>query len=197
LSKIARKTALLFGSTSGANQIAQYGSLANTTPNFSTDPAVIQALSQWLQGWFSAVVGSNSPAIEDMNAFCYVMAYQISYLMQEGVAEWDSGTTYYAGSIAQIDGAQYISVTNANIGNNPVGDTTGSWQSGSGIMTNLIPMLTSTMQANSGNTFYNLSLGSTQSVTVPATGCLISYNSLIVASGGNLTVAPGGQARVI
>jgi hypothetical protein len=118
MAKITRKVAKVFGSNAGVNEIAKFGSLAAGTPLFSTDPAVIQALGNWLGGWFSGVEAGNSPAIEDMNAFCYVMAYQIAYQMQTGVPEWDATTTYYVGSVVN-DGAGnlYSSLTNSNLNN--------------------------------------------------------------------------------
>lgn len=116
MAKITRKTAIQFGSSAGVNQIAQFGSLLAGSPTFSTDPAVIQALANWTQGWFSAVENVNSPAIEDMNAFCFVLAYQMAYQMQEGIPEWDSGTTYYIGSLVNNgSGVVYLSTTNANL----------------------------------------------------------------------------------
>ncbi len=120
MSKITRATSLLFGSNAGANQIAQFGSLAAASPNFTTSPATIQALSNYLTGWFAAVIGANSPAIEDMNALCYLFSYQLSYMLQTGVPEWDSGTTYYQGSIVTDTaggGLMYASLTNNNLNN--------------------------------------------------------------------------------
>jgi hypothetical protein len=102
--------------------MAEFGSLAAGSPTTysgsTITPAIIQTLSNYLSGWLSAVVGANSPAIEDMNALCYLFAYQLSYLMQLGVSEWDSGTTYYIGSVVQ-DGAGnlFVSLTNANLNN--------------------------------------------------------------------------------
>jgi hypothetical protein len=119
MAKISRKVAKIFGSTAGPNQIAKFGSLAAGTPLFSTDPAVIQALGNWLQGWFAGVEGASSPAIEDMNAFCYVAAYQIAYQMQTGVPEWDATTTYFIGSLVTDvgTGAMYMSKVNNNLNN--------------------------------------------------------------------------------
>ena len=125
MSAITRKTATIFGSGSGFQQMAQFGSLAAGGATFSTDPATIQALSAWTSGWFSAILGSNSPAIEDMNAFCYVMAYQIAYIMQAGVPAWDAGTTYYLGNMCSSGGKIYISLTNSNL-NNAISSNT-SW----------------------------------------------------------------------
>lgn len=117
MAKITRKVAKIFGSSSGFQQVAQFGSLAAAAPIFTTDVATIQNLANWLTGWFGAVIGGNSPAIEDMNAFCYVMAYQISYLMQAGVPEWETNTIYYKGSLAQSGGQVFVSTTDSNTGN--------------------------------------------------------------------------------
>lgn len=122
MAKITRVSAKIFGASAGADQIKQFGSLSAGTPLSSTDPATIQALSNWLTGWYGAVIGGNSPAIEDVNAMSYVFAYQLAYLMQAGVAEWDSGTTYYIGSLVNDGtGVVYVSITNANL-NNAVSD---------------------------------------------------------------------------
>lgn len=120
MAKLTRKTAIQFGNLAGVNQIAQFGSLAaNGSPGtFSTDPAVIQNLSVWQVGWFSAVIGGNAPTIEDMNAAFYVAFYQIANSMERGVPDYDSGTTYYKGAIVN-DGAGllYASLTDSNAGN--------------------------------------------------------------------------------
>lgn len=123
MARLARFTAKIFGSSAGVNQISQFGSLAAGAPAFSTNPGVIQNLSRWASGWFNAVIGGNSPAIEDMNAFCFVMAYQIAYMMQQGVAEWDSATTYYTNNFAASNGDIFVSIADNNL-NNPVSDAT-------------------------------------------------------------------------
>lgn len=124
MAKIVRKVAKVFGLNSGVSEIAEFGSLAAGVPAFSTDPAVIQSLSNWLSGWFDAVIGANSPAIEDMNAFCFVMAYQVAYILQTGVGEWDATTTYYIGSLVNDgSGFLYRSITDTNL-NNALSDST-------------------------------------------------------------------------
>ena len=85
MSRPARYTQQVFGSTAGANQMAQFGSLAAAAPltysGTTITPAIVQALSAYLNGWLSAVVGANSPAIEDMNSICYlfVIPTQLSF----------------------------------------------------------------------------------------------------------------------
>lgn len=118
MAKIARKIMKIFGSTSGSTQVGVIGSYAAGSIAYSQDPAVIQSLSNYLAGWPAVVAGSNSPAIEDMNALCFLYAYQLAYLMQEGVAEWDATTTYYIGSIVQNGTGQlYVSLIDTNLNN--------------------------------------------------------------------------------
>lgn len=184
MSKIVRKTALLFGSSSGASQIAKFGSLAASSIAYSTDPAVIQSLSAWLTGWFGAIVGANSPAIEDMNAFCYVMAYQISYLMQAGIAEWDSGTTYYIGSMVNSSGAIYVSKTDTNL-NHAVTDTT-NWKP---LSTNIVTVNPSTQSpytltsTDIGTTFLVQSSNAAMQFNLPAPVANFYFN--VVDRDGN------------
>lgn len=125
MAKITRAPQKVFGSTAGLNQIAQFGSLAQAAPAYTTNPTTIQALGAYLTGWFGAVIGSNSPAIEDMNAICYLYAYQLAYAFQAGIAEWDSATTYYIGSFVTVNstGLVYRSIVDTNL-NNAVSDTT-------------------------------------------------------------------------
>lgn len=122
MARLTRFTQKLFGSGASTNQMAEFGSLAAGTPQLysgtTITPEIIQALTQYTNGWFSAVIAQNSPAIEDMNALHYLYAYQIAYMLQLGIPEWDSGTTYYTGSFA-TDGAGnlYYSLTNSNLNN--------------------------------------------------------------------------------
>lgn len=120
MSKLARVAQKFFGSTASTNQIAKFGSLAAGSPTRysgpTADPVAIQSLGNFLQGWFGAAVGSNSPAEEDMNALFYLAFYQLSYLFQEGVPEYDSTTTYWTNSLALSGGVLYQSVADSNVG---------------------------------------------------------------------------------
>lgn len=113
MAKLARVTQKQFASTAGSQQISQFGSLKDTVPIFSTDVTVIQALDNYLIGWYEAVIGANSPAIEDMNALFYVISYFQAYGFQAGIPEYDTGTTYYKGSLIQVPGYLFT-VTSAN-----------------------------------------------------------------------------------
>lgn len=121
MARLARYTQQVFASSAATAQIAEYGSFANGTPatysGTTITPALVQGLTQYLSGWFSAVEGAYSPAIEDMNALCYLFAYQLSYLMNTGIAEWDSGTTYSTGNIVAVPVVVFtVSSANATAG---------------------------------------------------------------------------------
>lgn len=118
MSKLTRITQKIFGSSAGTNQISEFGSAAAGSPVYTNSPSAIQSLSNYLQGWFGAVLNGNNPCIEDMNALHYLQSYQTAYLMQAGVAEYDAGTTYYTGSLVNDGtGILYKSVVDNNVGN--------------------------------------------------------------------------------
>lgn len=117
MAKISRVVAKIFGSTAGVNQRIVFGSFAAGSTVYSTDPTAIQSLANYLEGWFGAVLGDNSPTIEDMNSLCFLFAYQLAYLMQAGVAEWQTDTVYYKGSMVNVGGVTYVSLTDNNSGN--------------------------------------------------------------------------------
>ncbi len=116
LTKVAQK---IFAGSAGVDEIAQFGSLfASGAPGtFTTDPATVQALSNFDTGWFGAAIDGNSPAIEDMNALFFLCFYQLAYIMQKGVPEWDVTTTYYSGSMVLSSGVLYSSLSDSNTGN--------------------------------------------------------------------------------
>lgn len=126
MSQLARKLLRVFAQDAGFQRRAVFGSLAAGSPQYSTDPAVIQSLSQWIDGWNSAIEGENSPAIEDMESLCFVLSYQLCYLLQQGIAEWNADTTYFSGSMVNSSGIVYVSIINNNL-NNALSDTN-SWK---------------------------------------------------------------------
>lgn len=123
-SLIARVTQKIFGgSLTASGNVAQYGSLAAGSPAYSSDPAVIQTAA-WLNGLTAALVGNRSPSWQDLNGVLLVVTQQIAYMLQAGVPEWDTGTTYGVNCIVRVGGAMYFSLTDPNVGNNPASDTT-------------------------------------------------------------------------
>ena len=133
MSRIARVTQKQYGSNGPTGNFGQFGSLAANANVTSKDPAVIQALQAWLNGLFSAVVQVGNepavPAIEDINSLFFVAFYQLAYLLQSGIPEWDGGTTYFKNNYCQVSGTLYLSLTDNNVNNNPTTDVV-NWQAG-------------------------------------------------------------------
>ncbi len=196
MAKITRAVQKIFGSTSGFQQVSQYGSLANGTPNFTLDPVVIQALTQYTNGWFDAAIGSNSPAIEDMNALCYLYAYQLAYLMQEGIAEWDATTTYFIGSMVQDGtGAQYISTLDTNLNNSP--GTIGWFPIGTvGLLNQTIGNVTTIANRRMASPS-PITIAAASTVSVPASSVMIVPESISIPPDGVLSVDPSGKVNII
>ncbi|MDE2233820.1 MAG: hypothetical protein KGJ90_07005 [Patescibacteria group bacterium] len=121
MSKLTRVTHTIFGGSAPAavNGIAQFGSKQAGTPTYTTNIATLQALAAWLNGWGSAVVSGKVPPLEELNAAFLEPSYQIGYLLEMGIPEYDAGTTYYTNSIVQSNGIIYISLVDNNIGNTP------------------------------------------------------------------------------
>ena len=122
---LTRVTQKIFASDpQGVEQLAQIGSLAAGAPAFTNDDAeLMQDLPNFLEGWFSLVLGENSPAIEDRNSLDYLITRQLAYIFEKGVPEWIATTNYFIGSIVQVAGDTYVSLTNDNL-NHPVTNET-------------------------------------------------------------------------
>jgi microcystin-dependent protein len=111
LTKIAQK---IFASTAGVDQVSVFGSLFAGSETFTADAADVQNLSNFLTGWYEAVIGGNAPTIQDMNGLHFLLSYQLAYLQQYGVAQWDAETEYQLGSIVNEAGTMYVSLQAAN-----------------------------------------------------------------------------------
>ena len=204
---LTRKLQKLFGSTGSLNQLSKFGSLAAGAPvrysGATVDPDEIQALSNYLQGWFGAVIGNNSPAIEDMNSICYLFAYQLSYIFQEGVPEWNSATEYTIGSIAQDGlGTLFVSLQASNT-NNVL--TNGSWWRGFSATTNIVTINPATQSpytitsSDIGKTFLVQSANGAMTFTLPAAS--INFHFTIKDRDGfmstsNCTIARAGSESI-
>lgn len=165
MSKLTRVVGKVFGSGAGVDQISVFGSLFAGSSAFTTDPATAQSLSNFLTGWNAAAIGGNAPAIEDMNSVLFVLAYQIAYLLQAGVAEWNTATPYYIGSLVNDGfGLTYKSLTDNNQGN-ALTDST-NWVKFSGPANVATKTANYTLTTSDGIIFCNDSGGSF-SVTLP------------------------------
>lgn len=133
---IVREFLRLFGGSGASGNFGQFGSKTAGTPIHTKDVEVIQALDAWGNGWQDAVVSaSKAPFLEDMNALFYALCYQLNYILQEGIPEWDSQTTYFVGGVVRRPGTSvmFMSKVDDNLNNALPGTATvpvsnGNWQ---------------------------------------------------------------------
>lgn len=187
LSRIKQK---IFGSAAGFNQIGTFGSLAAGSPAYTTDPSTIQSLSNYLSGWYAAVVGNNSPVIQDMNAIHFLYARQLAYLMESGVPEWESATTYYVGNIVNVSGFLYVSLTDNNL-NHAVTDGANWRILGGGFRT-----VSASVSATATDELIRVNNGATaRTITLPAVASSKTGQRIIIKRLGsaNVTVLPNGS----
>lgn len=125
--RITRKQQKVFAVDATNNGV--FGSLQAQDPVHSQDPDVIQSRTAYSNGWNDATYSAEKlPPLEEFQALQYLFSRQLAYLMQEGISEWDTNTTYYKGSLVkaiQSDGSfiLYASLIDNNQGN-LVTDTT-------------------------------------------------------------------------
>lgn len=208
MSALTRYKQKIFGSTgigSNPEQFKKFGGYAASDTSNAANPTVMQSLSAWLTGWFDEIDGDGFPAMEDMNSFCYVSTYQLAYLFEKGVAEWDSTTTYYAGSYVQVAGVLYKSLTNSNTGNDPTSDTT-NWNN---VTFDLAWSSTKTYALNDfvssgGNLYVSLSASNVGNAVSDTTKWKIfrggalnpqASSTLAIRAGGNYVAGSGADAN--
>ena len=120
MSKLTRVIQKIFGQDGGTGEFGQFGSNAASPPGTTTkDLTVIQALQQYLDGWFSATASAaEPPRIEDRNGLDLLWSSQLAYLFQNGLAEWQAGTKYYLDvSFVQVGGSIYQAVLGDDVTN--------------------------------------------------------------------------------
>lgn len=133
MSKLERKNHKVFGINATETKVGQFGSANATTKITTKDVEKIQALDAWEQGWEAGAVGNNRyPTQQERTGVDYEHSYQIGYMLQEGVPEWNKDTTYNKGSIVKTYNGttlqNYVSLVDDNL-NNAVTDTA-KWKSG-------------------------------------------------------------------
>ena len=125
--RITRKQQKVFAVDANNNGV--FGSLQANDPVYSQDPDVIQSRTAYSNGWNDATYSAEKlPPLEEFQGLQYLFSRQLSYIMQEGIPEWDTNTTYYKGALVkaiQSDGSfiLYASLVDNNQGN-LVTDTT-------------------------------------------------------------------------
>lgn len=128
MTRLTRITNKVFGATASiaddplyGPQIGQFGSAKAGTYNATADVATIQGLSAWGNGWIDAVIPNQQyPTLPEMTGFGKVVTYQTGYILQEGIPEWDAGTTYYKESIVKV-----IPITTSRSATASIGESTG------------------------------------------------------------------------
>lgn len=127
MAKLTRTTGKVFGATADPTddptlgpEIGQFGSALAGTYNGTTDVATIQALPAWSNGFIDAVTPSNQyPPLPEMTGFGKVLSHQNCYLLQQGMPEWDSATTYYENGFCAYGDLIYRSLIDENLNNKP------------------------------------------------------------------------------
>lgn len=122
MAKIERKTQKIFAGNAATDELAVFGSMITGTPVYNDDIEALQS-EAYTEGWKAAVAANEAPFMEEMNAVQYGFSKQLAYLFQQGIPEWDAGTTYYLNSFCQVDGVIYKSKLDENINHSPGDDT--------------------------------------------------------------------------
>lgn len=128
MAKIERKTQKIFAGNAATDELAIFGSMITGTPVYNDDIEALQS-EAYTEGWKAAVAANEAPFMEEMNAVQYGFSKQLAYLFQQGIAEWDAGTTYYLNSFCQVGGVIYKSMQDENINHSPADDTEGTYWS--------------------------------------------------------------------
>lgn len=126
MTKIERKTQKIFAGNAATDELAVFGSMITGTPVYNDDIEALQS-EAYTEGWKAAVAANEAPFMEEMNAVQYGFSKQLAYLFQQGIAEWDAGTTYYLNSFCQVGGVIYKSMQDENINHSPADDTEGTY----------------------------------------------------------------------
>ena len=112
-------------------EIGKFGNAKQGIYTGEADVQEIQNSEAWSQGWAEAVVAAmNYPPLPEMNGVLKVLSYQICYLLQKGVPEWDSGTTYYTNDYVNYNGKLYYSTIDNNTTEPATSEGGNNWKSG-------------------------------------------------------------------
>lgn len=105
---------------SAASNIGQIGSGQTGAKLLTSDLDVIQALAAFDNGLSDVTLSAKKlPPIEEFNALFYDATFQLVYLFQEGIPEYDISTEYRINSLIKESGTTNIwkSLVNTNTGN--------------------------------------------------------------------------------
>ena len=116
MAKIERKNLKVFAENAANNGV--FGSAQNGTKITTQDPETVQSLDAWGAGWTNAVIGgSKLPPLEELQSTTFVPTYHLAYMFQEGIAEWNTDTTYHTNSFVKDGINLYYSLQDDNAAN--------------------------------------------------------------------------------
>ena len=116
---VPRKTAHIFAKNAANNDVTVFGSTLAQNTQYTQDIADIQN-NAFEIGWRNAVISNkNYPLLADMNGVQKTFSQQIAYILQHGLAQWDSATAYYTYDIVNVNGILYICTIDNNVNSNP------------------------------------------------------------------------------
>lgn len=116
MAKLARVTQKIFAGNAQPTDTAVFGTMKTQAPQYTGDIAQLMSNPAFLQGWGSAVEENFAPFMEEMTGVQKVFSQQIAYLLQDGIPEYDPGTTYYIGSVVRSGTNWYESIVDNNTG---------------------------------------------------------------------------------
>lgn len=137
--KLNRVLQKVFGWEADDTQVVEFGSPTNGRAVYSKSAADIQT-SYYEAGWFpESLSGNIRPYAEDMNGLHYVHSYQLAYLLQAGIPEWNEETPYFGDCIVRVGRVLYAAIPHyineedptqgetPNKGNNPTASEGEGW----------------------------------------------------------------------
>jgi hypothetical protein len=195
-SKLTRVTQNPFGTSGPTGDFGAFGSKAlnPSSPVFTQNPSTIQSLAPFSEGWGQAIVGNYEPPMEDMNGLFLLTFYQLGYILQMGLPEYDIGTTYFQYSRCQYNGVSYVSLQNNNIGNEP--DTSPTyWQASSAnVYGGSVASASSLTLPNLGSSFKVTGTTTINNISIQTAGIIVELiftGTLTVNTGGNILLNDG------
>ncbi len=112
-------------------QIGKFGNAKQGIYTGEADVREIQNSEAWSQGWTEAVVSAmNYPPLPEMNGVLKVLSYQICYLLQKGIPQWNADTIYYTNDYVNYNGKLYYSSIDNNTFEPETPGAGNSWLSG-------------------------------------------------------------------
>lgn len=122
MAKITRVLQKVFGLTGDQSHFAAFGSRIEAPPGvFTKDPATIQSEDAFTNNGLKQAVNPVNSAtfLEDLNGIFLLAFRQLASIFQDGIPEYEAGTSYYIGSIVRKAGTfeQYGSIVDDNVGN--------------------------------------------------------------------------------